>query len=187
MVITNASSSDIPDLVSLCCRELSGSLFVRLGKPLLTTLFSITIDSPFAFTLVAREKRGTIGLALGIVEPTPFILRLLPRALVGLLIHPALITQCCKTLVNSFILQIQQQALFFAVDHNQRKKGVGRALLMAVKKEYKKRGIKLFSIGVWNDMESFTFYQKTGGKLSQTIPFGKNKVLSYFTYDTDSS
>ena len=185
-------SEDIERVSRIHGAELPGFLS-KLGSEFLEEFYRVLLDMESVFTYVYEERGLIYGFATGTVSSgllkTVIFRRPFKFGLIFLgyfITHPFYLANFIKALSYPGLKQNQAELLTIAVDRNYHKRGVGKRLLDAICKEFRRRGINSFMVSVYDRLPANGFYKKMGFEFEKSFEF-LGERMNYYEYDTKKS
>ncbi len=167
--------ADAEDVAEIHRETLAGDFLPRLGKSFLTTLYKCVFSINVGFGIVYEENTRVIGVAVATEDTDSFLKRLflkqfwllIPRTISPLLKQPSLIRHVLETLFYSNgkndKAHPRAELITLCIRKAYQRQGIGKELLFALSDEFKRRGVKSFTVRVYDDNKAANkFYIKAG-------------------------
>lgn len=190
-MIEKLQKNQIKQIARLHRNELSGFL-PELGEEFLELFYLSSLNLPELFTFIDVEKGKIQGFVTSISNANGLYKKIVltyPLRF-GSIFLRYIITHIWKT---GKIIQILAypgfseggaELLSIAVSGDCRLRGIGKKLLAATAKEFKRRGIKKFKISVYDRLPANGFYKKIGCRKISSFDFLGEK-MNYYEYKID--
>lgn len=180
--------ADVPSIASLHTGSLTGFLS-SLGAIFLGKFYAVAFFQQDIFTFVAVEQKNIVGFVTcaqkinGLLRRVIFYnpLWFIFFFLKYFLRHPFQIIPAIQTLMYPGFLGDEPELLSFAVEKNQRGKGIGKKLFFACAEEFRRRGYTSFLISAYDRLPANGFYEKMGCRLIRSFEFHGEK-MNYYRY-----
>src|SRR3989344_8198488 len=166
--------------------ELSGFL-PELGTGFLKLLYKVSLELPEMFTFVEEDKGVVKGFVTSTLEINGLYKKIISRSplwfmiifLIYFITHPISLIKFIKILRYPGFKDGGAELLSLAVRDDCRLQGIGRKLLIATAKEFKRRGINKFKISVYERLTANGFYKKNECQIVSRFDFLGEKMIYY--------
>lgn len=185
-MIRELKVDDINQVVQIHLSQLPGFLSL-LGKEFLTRYYQASLNTLEMFTLVEISDKQIQGFASGAVRMKGLILKIISQDIIGFIslflniffTHPFLLLGTVKTSAYPGFSQDVPELLTIAVIEKYQKRGIGKKLFQAIKKEFHNRGVKYFQVSLYQRLPAAKFYEKMGCRKTGTFTF-QSEFMSYY-------
>ncbi|OGG03331.1 hypothetical protein A2W14_00060 [Candidatus Gottesmanbacteria bacterium RBG_16_37_8] len=187
-MITKLKEEHIKKVAEIHKRELSGFL-PELGIEFLKLFYRSSMDIPEMFSFVEIDGSKVRGFISNITEAGGLYKKVIIRApgqflllfLKYFITHPKKLAKFIKIFTYPGFSEGGAELLSIAIDRGERKKGIGRSLVVRSAEEFSKRGISKFKISVYDRLAANGFYRKIGCRLVSSFNFLSEK-MNYYEY-----
>ncbi|OIO14733.1 hypothetical protein COV53_03450 [Candidatus Gottesmanbacteria bacterium CG11_big_fil_rev_8_21_14_0_20_37_11] len=187
-MVTKLTSQDLKAVSAIHQAELPGILS-EFGTEFLEKFYRESLHIPELFTFIEKEDEQVIGLITGTTSLDGLYFKVVKRDILGffslimkhLITHPASIFKIIRILTYPGFSNKDSELLTIAVSRRYQKRGIGRKLFASAVKEFKKRKIIHFKIGVYERLKANGFYRKIGCRKLHTFNF-LGEQMNYYVY-----
>jgi len=187
-MIKKLISQDIKAVSAIHQTELPGFLS-QFGSEFLEKFYRESLHIPELFTFIEKEDEQVIGLITGATSLDGLYFKVIKRDILGFfslimkyfITHPTSIIKTIKILTYPGFSHKDSELLTIAVSRRYQKRGIGSKLFVSVVKEFEKRKINHFRIGVYERLKANGFYRKIGCRKLHSFNF-LGEGMNYYIY-----
>lgn len=161
-LIRRMEESDIEDVVRLHLADMGSSFFARIGKDFLTLLYRSSLKSKLSAGFVFVRDGKIRGFIFGATDTSSLFRDVMVKNFIRftfstvrfILKNPSEIPTILETFLYSSktaLKDIRAEMLFISIEPEFRKKKISSALVTAILRDFKKRGVKMAKVTAETD------------------------------------
>lgn len=188
-MIKKPETSEINRIAETHYNNLKEGLLYVLGKKILRIFYTELLDDKDSILLAYYSDKKTVGIAASTKDTEKlfnkikkkYFLTVTLNILKKSVVSPGFISKLFESKYSS---SIKAELLFLFVDKNHRGEGIGKKLVDATSKQFRKIGVKKYRITIMpSNKDGIKFYEKLGFKKAGEFKFfGKKRYI--FTINT---